>query len=326
MTIPSLEELWRNRIEQYDNKESWLAQRHTYIGGSAVPALFGQGYVGSSPLSIWQSIVHPDLSEPLEGEYLDWGNRLEPAIADEYMNRTGNKLWGNGYNIWRHPEHKHIACTPDFIDFENRENVQIKNVGQFAAKEWDNDEYPLKYMVQVQHEMLATGMESSKLVALIGGQSLEIRHIERDNEWINDMLIPTINGFWDNYVIPKIEPPVDGLEGTVHALFRLHPDDNGKAVELPPEFMHKFDDLDEIKEKIKDLKADETLIKSEIKSLLGDNTYGETADGRCAAWKTQTKKAYDIPKDVKGKYQVEDSKSRVLRFSKSLPRGVTIDG
>ena len=313
---------WVDRIDWFDNEKDWLDARQTYVGGSAAPALFNQGYKNTSPLSVWESLVFPGQAPPLTGEFLDLGLRLEQSIADEYMHRTGAKLWGNAYNIWRHPEYGYMACTPDFIDFENEENVQIKNVSSFASKEWENDEYPLKYEVQVQHEMLATGMKSSKLVALLGGQSVAIRHVERNDEWINDVLMPTIKAFWENHVETKVQPDLEGVAGEGLVLARLHPEDNGKAVSLPPNFMTMLDEISPLKQSIKELKDELDVKESIIKNELGDNTYGETSDLRAVSWKSQNRKTYDIPDDIKELYRVEDKVIRVLRFPKSLPKGV----
>lgn len=297
-------------------KEEWCsdAVQSSYIGASQAADIFGYGFAGGSPLSVWERLVHPDLAPKFDedAEHLVMGQKLEMPIADAYAERYGCKLWFNDRRIWRHHDHPFIGATPDFIDWKNKRNVQTKNISVFASDEWEDGEAPLKYQIQCQQEMAVTGLKETHLVGLIGGNRLEVRTIERNERFIQ-VLIDKLVAFWMNHVVPQIPPePTVGKDFAV--LARLHPDDNGKAVRMSvsSELLDEWKGLQETR-----LTAQkrEDEIKAFLAWQLGENTFG-VIDDQVISLKTQERKPYEV----------KASKTRVLRLvPKGLPEGMEIE-
>lgn len=301
---PSVE--WPNLDEM-----SWVETRRSGIGASSSAAIFGCGHEGTTQLTVYEQIVHPELAPKLEGEHLDIGQLLERPIGQMYAEQEGRTLWFNDRRIWRSREHNFITCTPDFIDWENQADVQTKNVSVFAGKEWENGETPLKYEIQCQHELYVTGMDYAVLVGLIGGNHIEHRIIERNDKFIK-ALVKKLVDFWENHVVKRIPPdPTEAADFDV--INRLHPDDNGKAVrvDIDESLLKRWKKATRIRlacEKI------EKRAKAMAAAKVGDNTYGVCGD-HIVRFKTQEKKGH----------YVKPSKFRVASLVKSLPKGTEVE-
>src|SRR5690554_2417120 len=222
--IPGLPE----DVELMDDQQ-WRVARQNGIGSSQSASILGYGY--NTPLQEWERIVSPETAPEMEGDHLVIGKLLERPIAQMYAEKTDRTLWYNGNRIWRHKEYPFITCTPDFVDWENREVVETKNVGIFAASEWQDEEVPLKFQIQTQHQLAITGMDRAVLVGLIGGNQIEYRVIERNERFIKGLLNKLCD-FWAEHVLTRTPPPETGIAANLEVYQRLHPHDNGKAKRL----------------------------------------------------------------------------------------------
>ncbi len=63
----------------------------------------------------------------------------------------------------------------------------------------------------MQHYLLVSGLEYGYIAVLINGQQLEKLRFERDEDTINEIIDKTTE-FWNKYIIPKVEPPVEYIE------------------------------------------------------------------------------------------------------------------
>lgn len=298
------------------SEEVWAsaAMQSSYIGASQSADLFGYGFAGGSPLSVYEKLVHPESAPKFDEncEHLVLGQHLERPIAEAYAERYDCKLWFNDRRIWRHKDYPFIGATPDFIDWKNKRNVQTKNISTFASDEWEDGEAPLKYQIQCQQEMAVTGLQETHLVGLIGGNRLEVRTIERNERFIQ-VLIDKLNAFWTKHVVPKL-PPEPTVGDDFYVINRLHPDDNGKAVTLGLT-TELIDELQDLTAKRLESEKREKEIKAFLAWQLGENTYG-VIDDKVISLKTQERKGYEV----------KPSKTRVLRvMPKGLPKGVEVE-
>ncbi len=71
------------------NKEQWLKERKTYIGGSDLGSIAGVNKYKSA-LDVYLDKTGDSIEE-ITNEKCYWGNRLESVVADEYAKRTGIK-------------------------------------------------------------------------------------------------------------------------------------------------------------------------------------------------------------------------------------------
>lgn len=280
-------------MTNHQDRAAWLERRRESIGASESAGILGVS-PWSSPLSVWASkVLDPEPDEP--SEPMIWGTLLEPTILAEYSRRRGVDVAHHDQSVSiRHPRFvaTRMSCTPDGIAADGG-LVEAKAVNAYALGDWE-DGAPLYYRVQLQHQLAVTGRDHGTLVALIGGQKLVWHDEERSAEFI-ETLEDACARFWRDFVLPGIQPPATATPGDIRALERMHPSDSGETIDLPAGFAELDARLDEIREIIKPLEAEEKDIKARLKAAIGGATFGVIpgVDGRWA-WKSQDRKEYTV--------------------------------
>lgn len=296
-------------------RDAWLAEKSTGIGASESPILFGQGYTGTSRYRLWaEKLGLIDRTDLDDVESIRWGQRMEPVIIEGLREDHGyDVMRADQTEFLRHPEKPHIGCTLDARAFsDDRETpgvVQIKNVGQYFAREW-TEQPPLRVVVQVQHEMYVTGYEWGIAAGLVGGNRLKVHQFERHEAFI-ETLVKLCDEFWQ-LVESRTPPEVDGSEATAKVLAKLHPADNGLAVRLGDDFADVADELDALDRVIKDATKRQDELKNRIRAALGPNTFAELPGGKWASWKAVTRAGHVVKPSV----------NRTLYFHKKKPDDV----
>lgn len=293
-----LEELvWPCNVESHDSTPDWLAARRSMVGASESAALFGEGYANQSALTVWASKVHGDDGDAFEPKRLKIGKLMEPALRAILAEEIGFDVESPGeFTIFRHAKLPWIGATLDAV-VEHPEfgpiPAELKNVGQFMGKDWQDGEAPLKFLVQASHQMLVTGASHCYLFGLIGGNEPQVRLLERNDRFIATALMPKLQEFWA-FVEAKAMPPVDGSEATGKLLARLWQSDDGSEILLPDELADAADRLAQAKADAKDADEREQAAKNQLMAALGEATFGRFRDGRAFSWKWQDRKAYEV--------------------------------
>jgi putative phage-type endonuclease len=277
------------------DREQWLAERLTGIGASESPSVLGINPYKSA-FQLWAEKC--GLAEPEDlssNEAVEFGVRLEKPVAEAFADRTGRhvEMWP-AYTVVRDPERSWMLCTPDARQETTDRGeglLQVKTTSAFNAADWA-DEPPLYYQVQVQHELAVTGFDWGTIVVLIGGQRLRYFDVERNDKFIA-ALLPRLESFWAA-VQSKTPPEVDGSLATAKVLAKLHPEDNGQTVTLPPESAEWTIQLEQAKATIKGAEAVKIECENRIKAALGDATFGLLPDGSRWSWKTQDRAGYTV--------------------------------
>jgi predicted phage-related endonuclease len=110
----------------------------------------------------------------------------------------------------------------------------------------------LKFAIQCQHQLAATGLEHAFIQGLIGRVPV-IKHVPRNERFI-DAMLGKLAEFWD-YVERGELPPIDASAATGRILAKLWPEDSGATVVLPPESAEWDAALVKAKEDIKEAEA-----------------------------------------------------------------------
>jgi len=271
------------------NREEWLEARRRSIGASESAAIFGLGYASQSPLTVWANKVHGE-EDFQETQRMRIGKLIEPALRAIFADQHGIECQSPGeFSIYRHPDLPFMGATLDGLAVHNDYGpvpVEMKNVDYFNRKEWEEGTGPLKYQIQVQHQLAVTGASHAYLFGLVGGNTPISILVERNERFINETLLPTLESFW-GYVKSGEMPPIDGSEATARALKTLYPRDNGIAVQLPLEATEWDRELAAVKLTIKEAEAKKTLLENKIKAAIGEATFGELPGGGRYRWKEQ---------------------------------------
>lgn len=272
--------------------ERWLDLRRTGIGASDMPIVLG---LRPGLLALWGDKTGKAPREKLEGEWLDWGHRLEPVIIEAFGDRTGWPTRRSG-QLLRHPNLPWALATLDGeVQVEGEwYPLEVKTTGVNRAGDWE-DGPPENYRVQVHQQMLVTGAPRAYIACLIGGQRLVWAEVERDETLVRK-IIAAGDEFW-RYVEAGVPPPhaADGTFETKRALELLYPKDNGSTIELAREFEGVADELAKIDEAAKLLEARKFELQNKVREAMGAATVGLLLDGRSFTWKTQQRRPYVVP-------------------------------
>jgi predicted phage-related endonuclease len=240
-----------------------------------------------------------------------WGDRLEELILQAYAEETGRVVQRTRWT-YRSNQYAIMIASPDGFQISKHRDdaglVQAKNT--FIG--WD-EEVPMGTWIQMQAEMAVTGLAWNTAVALAGGNRLVYKDIERDDEFINNHLIPRLSQFWV-YVEaadPLPDSFIDGSEHTKKALFEIYPeDDTLEHVSMDGTDQLLHDELQGLKSVVKNAKQRASEIENFFRAKIGSSTCGVLPDGGVYSLKTQSRK----------EHVVKASTFRVLRFKESKER------
>lgn len=294
-------------LTTFDTREQWLANRANGIGGSEAAAVLGL-HPWMSPLALYCEKIGLTGPKDADSEAVEWGRILEPVIADQFVEKTGRQLVDPGpWHSWRNNHYPFMQVTVDRlivpIGEEGNGDLSIKTASAYKHEDWKDEEIPLPYQIQLQYELLTTGMQWGAFAALIGGQRLELRPNITRNERFCACLLEKVEEFWDR--IKRGDPPdPDGSASTTETLKRLYPKDNGEAIALPGEAMEWDERRAKLKAEIKEREAAVDEIDNRIKFTIGDAAFGLLPGGQGR---------YSYKSVPKAGYTVQPSESRQLR-------------
>lgn len=299
------------------DEAGWHEMRKKGIGGSDAGAVCGLN-PWKSPVQVWLEKTG-QADSYFDNERMYWGRRLEDIIADHFAEINGVKVRRNNA-ILQHAEVEFMQANLDREIVGEDAVLEIKTVGEFAAKSWNEGDLPAvvmkfnedgqrwvldkeaktgnipdHYKLQVQHYLAVTGCSRAFVGALVGGQRYMQFEILRDEELIG-YLMQIEADFWP-YVENNIAPPMDEASLTASTLNALYPTSNGQTIILPEEAMQYISEyeLHGSEEKAaKDLKEQ---AKLKLQNLLGEAECG-TVGGKLVKWKTTTRKGYMVAESI----------------------------
>ncbi len=256
-------------------REAWLSERSTYIGGSDVGNLI-LAYIGEkpwkTPYQIWEEKIGKTKPEDLSGNMrVRCGVLMEEVIAKLYEEETGRTLH-HVRRVLRHPKYPFIAANLDrrIVGGDERGGVECKNVDKWIALDetkWGpsgSATIPFAYLAQIQTYLEVTQWDYFDLAALVGGNELRIYRIHPVPQIMSAIVQLGIE-FW-RYVETKTPPPVTTVSD-VRRKFPLHQD--GKRVEATRELLPLIEEYKEVDAKCKEL--NEMLERrEELAAFIGD--------------------------------------------------------
>ena len=195
-------------------REQFLAERQTGIGGSDAASLFSLGY-GCVRRLFYDKTAAPKDFEFEQTKAIRLGNLMEPFFAAEYAAETGNTV--DMKAVFARNAKAHIAVHIDaWVSSSERRDrgvAEIKSCGRGAWHKYRREGLPDDYSLQLQTGMGVAGCEWG--VFIIGCRdSGEILHWEVDfRPDIYDEIKAAAASFWSE------------LKATENPFERLEPDD-----------------------------------------------------------------------------------------------------
>lgn len=256
----------------YSNHEEWINARKKGIGGSDASVVLGLSKY-KTPFELWLEKTDQTFVDESQSEAAYFGSLLEDLVAKEFEKRTGKKVRRNNF-ILQHPKYDFIIANIDRKVVGENALLECKTASVYYAKEWENDEVPAPYLVQVQHYMGVTGYEKAYIAVLIGGQKFVWKEVERDDELI-DMIFQTEIDFWNNHVLSNVPPALDGSSAAEKYLNeRYQKSTPDKIVDLSIDYEEKLSTYLQLKQQEKELKQMIKQIENELKSEMKDAEVG----------------------------------------------------
>lgn len=211
--------------------------RTRFVGGSDIGAILGVSPYRSI-VDVWLDKIAPESRDDSGNQVAKRrGSRLEPYLLDMIREEYGVEVLHRNER-YVDPKVPYFAAE---IDAETAdENVELKTVHPFLAKEWgtlDSDELPLHYLAQVQWGLGIRDRQRCRVFALIG-DDLRPYVVDRDQETI-DALRERASDFWTRFVMPKERPPLAYDDPhTIETLKRLFPGTDGTTLDADEDHKH----------------------------------------------------------------------------------------
>lgn len=265
--------------------------RNKFIGGSDIAKIMGLSRWGT-PLKLWAEktgkLPTPDLSNI---EAVEMGTRLEQFVADLFAVKTGKSV-RRSPKCYQHPDYPYMIAHVDRLVTGTDELLECKTCSAYKADEWEGEEIPQEYILQVMWYLGITGRKIGHIAVLIGGQSFKYKQIEFDAELFETM-VEAAKEFWGHVqedTPPAIMPDDDETLKDLYSehsevMIELYPKDDETA-QAAQTLEDKIAYLQEIKAYIKNYQDEQKEIETTIKDIIKDNL-GIKTPKYVVTWKTQ---------------------------------------
>lgn len=240
-------------------------QKQKGIGGSEVATILGINKFQSA-FTLWLEKTGQKVREPIDNEYVEWGNALEPLIKKKFAEKTGYKTFSNNF-VLQHDEHLFMVANLDgefkHPDYKGRGVLEIKTTSEWNKKEWEGDLVPVAYMAQMQHYLAVTGYEYGAFAVLIGGNKFRWWFVERD-EAVIELLIKAEQDFMA-MIETQTPPPIGGSKDEANWIASQWPNALEEEMSIPQAIEQMALEYNDIHEQIKELDKRANEIKNQIK-------------------------------------------------------------
>lgn len=298
-------------------------ERQLYIGGSDIAAIMGLSR-WKTPLKLWAEktgkIDPPDLSD---NEAVEMGSSLEEFVAQKFAERTG-KTVRRAPKKYTHKEYQFLAANIDRLITGTDELLECKTCSEYKAGEWQGEDIPQEYILQVMWYLGITGRKNGYIAVLIGGNKFRYKLIEFDTELFETMVQSAIE-FWEHVKNDTPPPVMPQDDETLKEMFSTHTEemiemfDDGteRTTAALMDFETTIATLQELKTHISELDKEKKEIETNIKNLI-QGSLGINTPKYKITWKEQSKTDIDTQKLKDDELYTKYSKTisyRVLRIT-----------
>lgn len=298
------------------NNEEWHNLRSNGLGGSDIGTMLGLN-ANKSPYQLWLEktgqIEAPDISSKLQVQI---GNELEDFVARLFEQESGMKVQRDNKTHY-HKEHPFLLANIDRKIVGEKALLECKTTGAFSANQWDEDEIPASYIMQVQHYLNVLDYDYAYIAVIIGNHDFKFKRIERDQELI-DMYTKEAIKFWNKNVLKNVAPEIDGSLATKEAL-NLVDYEPLNSLSILSSQKQKLVELGNVKAQIKELTQYQTEIENKLKNYMYENEADELlSDEFKVTWKETKRTSIDtkaLKKEMPDVYEQYSKETTYKRFT-----------
>jgi putative phage-type endonuclease len=241
-------------------------QKQKGIGGSEVASILDINKY-KSKFVLWTEKTGAVEPEPVDNEFVEWGNILEPNIRAKFAKQNGFKVSKCNF-VLQHDELEFMIAN---IDGEYKDPsrkgkgvLEIKTTSEWNKGEWEGDHVPVAYMAQMQHYLAVTGYQYGAFAVLIGGNKYRQFFVDRDEEAI-DLIINAEKEFMDAVEANNYPWSIGGSANEASWLANQYPNAIDEEMSIPPTIEQQALEYTEIQDEMKRLKERAEEIKNQIK-------------------------------------------------------------
>lgn len=229
-----------------ENEEHWLALRVNDLTSTDTPALFGLSPYKTKFELFWEK-KSGERAPFTDNDRAKWGRRLESVVAEgiaedqgwvvrpmkEYIRLAGLRI-GSSFDFRVLTSKEAIADPEEGIielnlasghfDRDTDDLLEIKTVDFLAFRDgWTIDEgfieAPPHIEIQVQHQMLVSGLRRAYIGVMVGGNRIEV--IERvADDAVHAGILTAAREFWQSIDDGRAPDPV--MPDDAEAVIRMH--------------------------------------------------------------------------------------------------------
>ncbi len=282
------------------NREQWLKDRRTGIGGSDVAGILGIS-PWTSPYKVWEEKTGRvpldekprDLAHELR---LQFGSQIEDVIANIYSRVTGRSL-RKLEGISRHPQYPMLLGSFDRLVVGERRGVEIKSEVLFVDKFGDpgTNEVPEFYASQCALYMAISDVDVWDVALMHGGAWKGIYPLERDPETERTM-IDFLVDWWNRHVVADVPPPIDGSDDCARYLAKQYERNVLPLADAGSLESENARELVRVRKEIADLEDTESTLVNLLKDAIGEREGIRGDFGRITWKRTKDSRVTDYQK------------------------------
>lgn len=269
------------------DRDHWLALRAQDLTSTDVAALFGMSPY-KTKFELWHEKRSGTPTPVTQNARMTWGSRLEASIAagiaedndwcirpfNEYV-RDDELRIGSSFDFRIITSEAGRAAAYPGIDSESDAILEIKTVDALAFRNgWtvtdDFIEAPAHIELQVQHQLLVSGLSVAYIGVLIGGN--DVRVLRRDADAaVHSAIRDQARAFWDSIANNQAPDPV--MPDDAAAVIRMHQfAEPGKLFDARNDatIAAAVAEYSRLKREARDLEELADARKAEILTLVGD--------------------------------------------------------
>jgi putative phage-type endonuclease len=218
-----------------EEREKWLEMRKAGIGASDCSTILGKNpYESAYSLYCRRTGALPEHIP--DNDNMSWGRRLEAVIGEAFADETGRSVTPDGW-LYQSRLYPWMLATPDCAQSKDVTTsleptwgiLEIKTANAEFLRDWE-EEPPVGYQLQLQHQLIVLGKTWGSLACLIGGSRFRWKDREAHPK-MQSVIIRKTEHFWKQLRGELPAPEPDAHPASSRALMQLI--ENGQAVQLP---------------------------------------------------------------------------------------------
>lgn len=325
-------------VDQSENEAEWLAVRNKGIGGSDVGAI-----CGVSPFASARQIYFNKTGQFEEAlqpgaasiERMHFGHLLEPIVADEFARRE--LIADKGREGWTLTNLGATVCHKDYA--WQRANVdrlildeagkivgilECKTTSEYNDEEWASGDILMSYVYQLNWYMYVLDIKWGAFACLVGGNKFYSYEVFRNDELINDVILPAVTDFWFNNVQALKEPELQAVDTLFANTQYAEVKKNSEIVLDDDESDNLAAVVFECKAKIKELEKTMEEAQNRLKDRLKDTEIGYCRN-YTVKWSPRTQKRVDTEALKRDFPEVYERCIKILNYRAMTVKGIPQD-